>query len=65
MSYEDALAAARQRFRLAPTEGKHTVGDARDNDLAFLRADNPPSTVSDTEARIEGLIRPEFGDVEL
>lgn len=65
LGYEAALREGRKRFKVPAGAGKHTVGDALDNYLSYVKASNPASTAHDTDKRIEGILRPAFGKIPL
>jgi integrase len=65
ISYEAAQDAARKFCRAEPATGKATVGDALDGYLTYVQANNPESTAKDTEARIDGILKPHFGKIQL
>ena len=66
LSYELALSEARKRFALpGGASSRHNVGMVLDRYLEHLEASNPPSTVLDARARIESILKPEFGEVPL
>jgi integrase len=66
LTYAAALAEARKRFRIGPAQsGKVTVADALENYLRYLRASHPASTIADTEARVEAILKPALGKIAL
>jgi integrase len=66
LTYEAALEQARKHFQLpGGASSRHTVGAVLDRYLEGLRASNPQSTVADAEARINAILKPEFGDLPL
>jgi integrase len=65
IGYEAAQDAARKFCKAEPATGKATVADALDGYLTYIQANNPESTANDTKARIDGILKPEFGKILL
>lgn len=66
LAYEAALAEARKHFSVpAAAAGRYTVKDVLDRYLEHIRASNPESTVKDSEKRIESILKPALGKIQL
>lgn len=64
LTYEAALTEARRVFGTT-NAGRLTLSDVLDRYLAHVKANNPASTIADYESRIEGILKPELGNVPI